>query len=473
MNVHHASLDLYQGSSGSCTATPADVYAVTEPWTGPSTQAWPGPAVDTSISYGSFVSGAGANGSCPAGHAVSDVSRLIEYWANDSLTNQGISIRARDEDSTSQYKEFASAQSSNPPTLTVVWTDPLGASAPDAPNFTSPTGPVSTATPTLTADYSDDESQAGTVRFLLYDAASGAFVESWTSSEVSSGSTASVTIGSPSLELGREYTYQAYSRDSTSEQVSGLSGHVPITWAPIFLTTPTEGSAVSSTVSVVAELDSSVTGATSVSFHRDGTLLGTDTSAPYSVSWDPSGLPEGEVELTATINGGSESGEVSPSVFVDVDYAADGEPNDDDTDYTGDLEVEGGGQEAHPSTALHALCTGSVVRTTHSVGSSYYHVHVSGSNVFFNMNPIGGNNCGERYPFKNYNEIGHFNMRLIRCDLTDYVSSRRTFTSRTQLKSYLGTNILAGTCYRLYWYGSGKAVDRQFKGVLWWYGDRV
>ncbi|HZH18491.1 MAG TPA: Ig-like domain-containing protein [Archangium sp.] len=60
-------------------------------------------------------------------------------------------------------------------------------------------------------------------------------------------------------------------------------------------------------------------GVARVDFYVDGTLLGTDTSAPYELSWDSTGVAEGAHSLTAKAYGTDGIPTTSPAVTVFID----------------------------------------------------------------------------------------------------------------------------------------------------------
>src|SRR2546430_130510 len=68
----------------------------------------------------------------------------------------------------------------------------------------------------------------------------------------------------------------------------------------VTITSPADGSPVSGTVPVDASV--SIVGSLTVSqvqFYRDGNLIGSDSSAPYSVSWNSTSTNNGSHTLTA------------------------------------------------------------------------------------------------------------------------------------------------------------------------------
>lgn len=81
----------------------------------------------------------------------------------------------------------------------------------------------------------------------------------------------------------------------------------------VTLTSP--GATVDGTVTLEAEASDDV-GVVEVRFLVDGVVIGTDTSAPYSVDWDTTTVSDGEKTLTA--EAGDEAGNVGTSASVDV-----------------------------------------------------------------------------------------------------------------------------------------------------------
>lgn len=74
----------------------------------------------------------------------------------------------------------------------------------------------------------------------------------------------------------------------------------PDTTAPtVSITSPTNGAVVSGTITISASATDNV-GVTSVDFLIDNTLLGTDTAAPYSISWDTRTVANALHSITAT-----------------------------------------------------------------------------------------------------------------------------------------------------------------------------
>src|SRR3989441_2741497 len=105
------------------------------------------------------------------------------------------------------------------------------------------------------------------------------------------------------------YHFRVRSRDaagnlatSTDFTFTTLDGTPP----SVSITAPTAGATVSGTVPVAASATDNV-GVIGVQFKLDGANLGTeDTTAPYSISWNTSGVADGGHTLTALARGRSQ-----------------------------------------------------------------------------------------------------------------------------------------------------------------------
>lgn len=89
----------------------------------------------------------------------------------------------------------------------------------------------------------------------------------------------------------------------------------------VALTAPSHNAYVKGSVSLTAAATDSE-GVAKVEFYVDGTLLGTDTSAPYELSWDSTTLADGAHALSAKAYGPLGIPSTSPSVGVTVDNQA-------------------------------------------------------------------------------------------------------------------------------------------------------
>ncbi len=91
----------------------------------------------------------------------------------------------------------------------------------------------------------------------------------------------------------------------------------------VSITAPTSGSTVSGSISVSANASDNI-GVAGVQFKLDGVNLGAeDTSSPYSISWDTTGVANGSHTLTAVARDASNNQTTSSGITVTVSNAAD------------------------------------------------------------------------------------------------------------------------------------------------------
>jgi hypothetical protein len=88
----------------------------------------------------------------------------------------------------------------------------------------------------------------------------------------------------------------------------------------VSITSPAAGSSVSGTVTISATGSDNV-GVTKVDFLVDGVLLGTDTTSPYSASWNTTTATNGSHTLTAKASDAANNQTTSAPVGVTVDNA--------------------------------------------------------------------------------------------------------------------------------------------------------
>lgn len=89
----------------------------------------------------------------------------------------------------------------------------------------------------------------------------------------------------------------------------------------VSITSPIAGSVITGTISITAAASDNV-GVAGVTFKVDGVVIGTDTTVPYSVSWDSTTVLNGSRNLTATAQ--DTSGNTSTaSILVNVNNNAD------------------------------------------------------------------------------------------------------------------------------------------------------
>jgi Bacterial Ig domain len=103
----------------------------------------------------------------------------------------------------------------------------------------------------------------------------------------------------------------------------GGSAALPPPPPPVDTTAPTvaavqaPAATVNRTVTLTVTATDSV-GVTTVRFFVDSVLLGTDTTAPYSIAWDTSGVTEGDHTLTAEADDAAGNTGTSAAAIVTV-----------------------------------------------------------------------------------------------------------------------------------------------------------
>ncbi|MHA7630223.1 Ig-like domain-containing protein [Corallococcus sp. M7] len=127
-----------------------------------------------------------------------------------------------------------------------------------------------------------------------------------------SWNTASVVAGAHTL------TAKAYDSAGLTGTSAGVSVMVDNLAPTAALTAPASNAELLGTVTVSATAQDDI-GVTKVEFYAGATLLGTDTTAPYSVSWNTEGVASGTHTLTAKAYDGLGRTGTSVAVLVIVD----------------------------------------------------------------------------------------------------------------------------------------------------------
>jgi hypothetical protein len=134
----------------------------------------------------------------------------------------------------------------------------------------------------------------------------------------------------PSLVNGTAYTgafsvststtvkYVAYDNAGNMGSVGTQAIGVDTTAPAVTITAPANGATISKKVTITANAADAQSGVASVSFYADGRLLGTDTSAPYSWSWNLAKVSKGQHLLSAVAKDRAGNTSVSPAVTVTV-----------------------------------------------------------------------------------------------------------------------------------------------------------
>jgi ELWxxDGT repeat protein len=130
-----------------------------------------------------------------------------------------------------------------------------------------------------------------------------------------SWNTAGVTNGAHTL------TVKAHDAAGNATASAGVDVLVDNTAPTTAISSPAQGAQLRRIVQVSATASDNQ-GVTRVEFYANGALLGTDTTAPYDVSWDTAAGPNGSITLTTRAYDLAGNVTVSAGVTVGVDNAA-------------------------------------------------------------------------------------------------------------------------------------------------------
>ena len=185
--------------------------------------------------------------------------------------------------------------------------------------------------------------------------------------------------------------------DTGSTACSPLQGDPPPpppdTEAPtVALTAPAAGTEVSGPTTLTADASDAGSGVESVEFLAGSTVVGSDTTAPYTATWDPSGA-SGSVALTARARDTAGNARTSDPVTVTVAGAPPPPPPPSNLLPNGSFESSTSGWYGYRG-ALSRVSGGhsgsSALRVTwNGAGSNY--------SVMTDPHPIGATTAGERY----------------------------------------------------------------------------
>ncbi len=261
---------------------------------------------DAADSDGSISSVAFYNGATLLG---TDTTAPYSFsWANVPAGTYSLTARATDDDSATTTSAAVSVTvSAANQTPTVALTSPAAGT-----EFTAP------ASITLTADATDSDGSVASVAFyngatLLGTDTSAPYSYSWTN----------VAAGS--------YSVTARATDNqgamTTSAAVAVTVNAPANAAPtVSLTAPAPGTSFTApaTVNITANATDSDGSIASVAFYNGATLLGTDTSAPYSYSW--SNVAAGSYSITARATDNQGAVTTSAAVAVTVNALANAAP---------------------------------------------------------------------------------------------------------------------------------------------------
>ncbi len=145
-------------------------------------------------------------------------------------------------------------------------------------------------------DNTPGETIAGYPHKVYQNAQGQALVETYTITGMAHGTP--IDPGAGEKQCGKLGAFILDKDICSSYYISQFWGLIPPTPVPmrVKITSPTEGMAVSGSVPIEAATTGSVQ---RVKFYADGNLLGEDTTAPYTYSWDTSTVEKGSHKLVA------------------------------------------------------------------------------------------------------------------------------------------------------------------------------
>jgi large repetitive protein len=169
---------------------------------------------------------------------------------------------------------------------------------------------------TISADAADDHAVVA-VEFLVDGASVGTdttapYSITWDSTTEPTGTTVSITARATDAAAN---VTTSVARNATID--NGVTDAPP----SVALTAPSDGATVSGTTAISADASDDVAVA-SVEFLVGTTSIGTDTTAPYSVTWDTTAIADGRVAIIARATDSAGQATTSATRTVDVDNSA-------------------------------------------------------------------------------------------------------------------------------------------------------
>lgn len=223
-HVTSAKLVLRNYYSGSCTGGVIQARRIQESWNG-NTMTWANKPSGGTGFMAEYSPAHGYNSSCGADDAIWTITGMVQDWADGNFTNNGIMLRAENESSIYTWRRYRSANygtQSLRPHINVTYNSYPGKAG--TPSVTpGNSGYTTSTTPTLKATVSDPD--GGTVKGKFEVLSGSTVVWSKTSTGVSSGGTASVTVPSGELTNGSTYSVRVLGNDGTDDSKKLDSNH--------------------------------------------------------------------------------------------------------------------------------------------------------------------------------------------------------------------------------------------------------
>jgi hypothetical protein len=138
--------------------------------------------------------------------------------------------------------------------------------------------------------------------------------------------TSSPTYTAPlSVSATTTVKYRAWDNSGNAEATNTQLIRVETTPPPgdttpptVTLTSPTNGATVTGNINITASASDSGSGVARVEFYVDGQLIGTDTAAPYSVTWNSKKSAKGSHTIYAVAVDNAGNSQATPAITVTV-----------------------------------------------------------------------------------------------------------------------------------------------------------
>jgi Bacterial Ig domain/Chitobiase/beta-hexosaminidase C-terminal domain len=157
-----------------------------------------------------------------------------------------------------------------------------------------------------------------TVALSATDGQSGVAVIRYTTDGSTPTAASSAYIGPFTLSATTTVRYRAWDSAGNVETTKAQSIRIDTTAPTVAITSPTNGATVTGTVKLTANSSDSGSGIGLVSFYVDGVLVGTKSSAPYTVSWNTKKVSAGQHTLMAIARDVAGNSQTSASIQVTV-----------------------------------------------------------------------------------------------------------------------------------------------------------
>jgi hypothetical protein len=157
-----------------------------------------------------------------------------------------------------------------------------------------------------------------TVALSATDAQSGVAVIRYTTDGSDPTTASPAYIGPFIVSAVTTVKYRAWDNAGNVEATKSQSIRIDTTAPTVAITSPANGATVTGSVKITANASDSGSGIAQVSFYADGVLIGTKSSAPYSVSWNTKKVARGQHTLVAIAQDVAGNSQTSASIQVTV-----------------------------------------------------------------------------------------------------------------------------------------------------------